>query len=1370
MVNPLPVVTLMAYEPMCVGDPEITLYGGMPEDGTYYVDGFEATVFIPEFAGTYGLVYEYTDGNGCTNVATGEMVVNPIPVVTCPDDMFLCEFDQPVELTGGLPEGGSYFGEGVVEDMGVFYFDPAVGPGFYDVVYSYEELGCYGECSFVVEVVAAPVANAGPDATIIFTETYTFTEASVANADSWEWSNGGGDGAFDDNTLLNPTYTPGAGDIAFGSVSLELTATSNLCGFSVDEMTLSIVIDCLNATADAGDDGVICEGETFELFGAAENYTSVLWESTGDGTFADATALETVYTPGADDIANGGADLCLTAFAVEGCDDATDCMTLTINLLPIVTCPDDFAVCIDADPWELFGAAPEGGDYSGQSIVDNIFDPAAAGVGVWEIAYTYTENGCTSSCVFYITVNPLPEVTLAVYEPMCVGEPQFDLYGGLPVGGTYFIDGFEAITFIPEFAGDYLLVYEYTDGNGCTNFAEGMIVVNPLPEFDCPEYGPYCVGDDLVVFEGDGVYTFDGFVVTEFLPEFAGTYTFTYTETNEFGCSASCDFDIVVNPLPVPECPEYDAVCEGADYIDFPLVDMGVYRNEAGDIVTGFDPAVAGEYLFTLTVTNQWDCVASCDFTIVVNPTPVVDCPFFDPVCEGADYIDFPLIDMGVYTNEAGDVVTGFDPAVAGDYMFTLTVTNQWDCFATCDFMITVNPVPVADCPFFDPVCEGADYIDFPLVDMGVYTNEAGDVVTGFDPAVAGDYMFTLTVTNVFDCFASCDFMITVNPTPVVDCPFFDPVCEGADYIDFPLVDMGVYTNEAGDVVTGFDPAVAGDYMFTLTVTNDFDCFASCDFMIVVNPAPVAVCVDMEVCENGDVIYFNPTQYETYLYDGMPITEFDPGFYGPGLYMIILEITNEFGCFDMCEFTILVKPIPVITLEPLDADIPYGGIAEFVVAADYADGYQWYGPDGMIVGADGASLIIESVVLADEGGYYCEVSNECATVTSVTAMLDVLPWTQVIDLPKQNSGVSTYLDLEDCSVASNMVQLGANFQGFTFINPNQVYVPGGASFCWTEERGAVLARNIATAGTMEVVGYPTLGYQVNVTAGFSYVPVWSMGVVNAADVFGPLTGNLFIAYAINEPKVYWPGVVTTLNFLIPGAAYVVQMLNPGILDFDVPLVDESIPSVPPLINMTSWNDVTETGSVHALGIMTEALSNLQVGDYIGIFNQDGNIAGLTQVNSTRENMFVKVYANSETTKAIDGFANGDLMTFKVYRDGEVIDISPVFDASMPNTNVFAQNGVSLISNLKLGATSVGELAADMNVNLYPNPATDMVNITTNFMIKHMKVVNYVGQVVFESDIDQVSYQINTSNFGSGMYFVQIETNDGTVITKRLTVR
>jgi hypothetical protein len=75
----------------------------------------------------------------------------------------------------------------------------------------------------------------------------------------------------------------------------------------------------------------------------------------------------------------------------------------------------------------------------------------------------------------------------------------------------------------------------------------------------------------------------------------AGSYTFIYTETTAFGCVASCEFVIVVNPMPVFDCPAYGPFCEGDDAVVFSI---GVYTFD-GEVVTGFD-AVAGVYTFEL--------------------------------------------------------------------------------------------------------------------------------------------------------------------------------------------------------------------------------------------------------------------------------------------------------------------------------------------------------------------------------------------------------------------------------------------------------------------------------------------------------------------------------------------------------------------------------------------------------------------------------------------------------------------------------------------------------------------------------------------------------------------------------------------------
>lgn len=79
--------------------------------------------------------------------------------------------------------------------------------------------------------------------------------------------------------------------------------------------------------------------------------------------------------------------------------------------------------------------------------------------------------------------------------------------------------------------------------------------------------------------------------------------------------------------------------------------------------------------------------------------------------------------------------------------------------------------------------------------------------------------------------------------------------------------------------------------------------------------------------------------------------------------------------------------------------------------------------------------------------------------------------------------------------------------------------------------------------------------------------------------------------------------------------------------------------------------------------------------------------------------------------------------------------------------------------------SVDDISLNENtVKLYPNPATDVVNIKTNQTIKNVRVFNVNGQKVL--DIANQS-QINISNLPTGMYFLNINTNQSNQTIKIL---
>jgi len=141
-------------------------------------------------------------------------------------------------------------------------------------------------------------------------------------------------------------------------------------------------------------------------------------------------------------------------------------------------------VCLNTVPFELTNGQPEGGSYFGAGVEDGIFDASLAGEGTHTIGYIFTNgNSCSDTAYQDITVNPLPEVTLAPQGAGCIDSGPVNLTGGSPEGGEYWGDGIVDNVFYPEEAGagEHLINYTWADTNGCGNTASQPYNVYPLP-------------------------------------------------------------------------------------------------------------------------------------------------------------------------------------------------------------------------------------------------------------------------------------------------------------------------------------------------------------------------------------------------------------------------------------------------------------------------------------------------------------------------------------------------------------------------------------------------------------------------------------------------------------------------------------------------------------------------------------------------------------------------------------------------------------------------------------------------------------------------------------------------------------------------
>ena len=75
--------------------------------------------------------------------------------------------------------------------------------------------------------------------------------------------------------------------------------------------------------------------------------------------------------------------------------------------------------------------------------------------------------------------------------------------------------------------------------------------------------------------------------------------------------------------------------------------------------------------------------------------------------------------------------------------------------------------------------------------------------------------------------------------------------------------------------------------------------------------------------------------------------------------------------------------------------------------------------------------------------------------------------------------------------------------------------------------------------------------------------------------------------------------------------------------------------------------------------------------------------------------------------------------------------------------------------------------SNINARIYPNPTHNTVTIEANDM-NHITVVNVLGQVVYDADINADMTQLNLGQFNAGVYTVRISTENGDSV-KRVTV-
>lgn len=72
-----------------------------------------------------------------------------------------------------------------------------------------------------------------------------------------------------------------------------------------------------------------------------------------------------------------------------------------------------------------------------------------------------------------------------------------------------------------------------------------------------------------------------------------------------------------------------------------------------------------------------------------------------------------------------------------------------------------------------------------------------------------------------------------------------------------------------------------------------------------------------------------------------------------------------------------------------------------------------------------------------------------------------------------------------------------------------------------------------------------------------------------------------------------------------------------------------------------------------------------------------------------------------------------------------------------------------------------------NINLYPNPAVDLINLSASTNIKVVTIQTLDGAIIKEVPINKNNGQINLTEFSKGIYIANITMENGTLLWKKI---
>ncbi len=394
----------------------------------------------------------------------------------------------------------------------------------------------------------------------------------------------------------------------------------------------------------------------------------------------------------------------------------------------------------------------------------------------------------------------------------------------------------------------------YTDGgvydvtltvksNGCLSAITKTVTINELPEFDFGNEVTTC-GAALMLEAKNGT-SYRWFDPADQATTLSATslYNVTFDRnigveiTNAAGCTLTDITSVKLNTALVVDLGPDAPACDSAKL--YPGYFPGAtFSWSTGENTEKIKATSSGNY--SVTVTDQNNCIASDNVTVTIIPTPLPALEYFREMCAGEQLTLDPQTDPSLsYAWSSGETTPTLAVSAAGQYM--VTVSNSI-CANSAQALVTVHDVPVSDFSATS-VCAGVSTM-FTNASTGVeplqyvWSFDDGSSSALEDPskqyASGGIYSVSLKTINTDNCWNEVTKSVTVYKKPVASFEALNG-CSGSPISVSNTSSYGGTASiryhwdfENGDTYDGAQPDYAystpNTYYINLTATTNEGC------------------------------------------------------------------------------------------------------------------------------------------------------------------------------------------------------------------------------------------------------------------------------------------------------------------------------------------------------------------------------------------------------------------------------------------------------------------------------------------------------------------------------------------------------------------